>query len=211
MHIAIVTFDGFDEIDTFVALGLLNRLSALGWKAEIAAPAARVTSMNGVTVHAQQPLAGANAADVVLFGGGLYARAIAEGIGKGMGKRGAAMTRLALDPLRQTIGALGSGTLLLARLGLLGDMPACTDAATKPWVIEAGVRVLDEEPFHARGAIAPAGGGAAATYLAAWVMLRHAGAQATAKALRAAAPVGEAKAWATHVIGVVEPFLDAPG
>jgi hypothetical protein len=42
-------------------------------------------------------------------------------------------------------------------------------------------------------------------------MLRHAGAQATAKALRAAAPVGEAKAWATHVIGVVEPFLDAPG
>ncbi len=207
MHIAIVTFDGFDEIDAFVALGLLNRLSALGWKAEIAAPAARVTSMNGVTVHAQQPLASANAAEVVLFGGGLYARAIAEGIGQ----RGAAMAGLALDPLRQTIGAQGSGTLLLARLGLLGDMPACTDAATKPWVIEAGVRALDEEPFHARGAIATAGGGMAATYLAAWVMLRHAGAQTTAKALRAAAPVGEAKAWATHVIGVVEPFLGAPG
>lgn len=207
MRIAIVTFDGFDEIDTFVALGLLNRLSALGWKAEIAAPAARVTSMNGVTVHAQHPLTSANEADVVLFGGGLYARAIAEGFGK----RGAAMTGLALDPLRQTIGAQGSGTLLLARLGLLGDMPACTDAVTKPWVIEAGVRVLDEEPFHARGAIATAGGGMAATYLAAWVMLRHAGAQATAKALRAAAPVGEAKAWAAHVIGVVEPFFDAPG
>ena len=38
MRIAIVTFDGFNELDSFVALGLLNRLSAQGWKAEIASP-----------------------------------------------------------------------------------------------------------------------------------------------------------------------------
>ena len=35
---------------------------------------------------------------------------------------------LQLDPLRQSIGAQCSGTLLLARLGLLADMPACTSS-----------------------------------------------------------------------------------
>lgn len=205
MRIAIVIFDGFDEIDAFVSLGLLSRLSALGWKAELASPVTRATSMNGVTVEVQQPLAFANRADAVLFGGNLYARAIAAGIAK----RGAPMAALKLDPLRQTLGAQGSGTLLLARLGLLGDMPACTDPATKPWVIEAGVRVLDEEPFHARGALATASGGMAAAYLAAWVMLRHAGRSAATGALREAAPAGEEDAWVQHMLDVVEPFLDS--
>lgn len=199
MRIAIVIFDGFDEIDAFVPLGLLSR--TLGWKVQLAAPVARATSLNGVTVDAQQPLAYANTADAVLFGGNLYARAIAAGIGK----RGAPMAALKLDPLRQTLGAQGSGTLLLARLGLLGDMPACTDPATRPWVIEAGVRVLEDEPFHARGAIATAGGGMAAAYLCAWVMLRHAGRDAAARALREAAPAGDEDAWVQRVLGVVEP------
>lgn len=206
MRIAIVIFDGFDEIDAFVPLGLLNRLAAIGWKAELAAPVARATSMNGVTVDVQQPLAFANRADAVLLGGNLYARAIAEGVGK----RGAPLAALKLDPLRQTLCAQGSGTLLLARLGMLGDMPACTDAATRPWVTEAGVRVLEDEPFFARGAIATAGGGMAAAYLAAWVMLRHAGRDEAAKALHDAAPAGEGVAWAERMLGVVRPFLVAP-
>ena len=56
MRIAILTFDGFNELDSFIALGLLNRLGAQGWKAEIASPTSHVTSMNGVTVQAQRPL-----------------------------------------------------------------------------------------------------------------------------------------------------------
>jgi hypothetical protein len=92
MRIAILTFDGFNELDSFIALGLLNRLSALGWKAELACPTAQVTSMNGVTVTAQQPLEFANEADVVLFGSGIYTRAIAE--------NSALLDRLQLDPTR---------------------------------------------------------------------------------------------------------------
>ena len=38
VRIAILTFDGFNELDSFIALGLLNRLGAQGWKAEIASP-----------------------------------------------------------------------------------------------------------------------------------------------------------------------------
>jgi transcriptional regulator GlxA family with amidase domain len=156
--------------------------------------------MNGVTVQAQRPLEFANEADAVIFGSGIYTRAIAA--------NSALLDRLRLDPLRQLIGAQCSGTLLLARLGLLADMPACTDLTTKPWVVEAGVRVVDA-PFHARGPVATAGGCLAAQYLAAWMMAKRAGVDAAAQALHFAAPVGEKEAYVARLLAVVKPFLDA--
>lgn len=198
MRIAILSFAGFNELDSFIALGLLNRLRPRGWSAELAGPGSHVTSMNGVTVQLQRPLEWANEAEVVLFGSGLYTRAIAE--------NSALLDRLQLDPVRQLIGAQCSGALLLARLGLLGDMPACTDLTTKPWLIAAGARVLDE-PFHARGAIATAGGCLASQYLATWVMLSKAGEAATREALHYVAPVGEKQAYVERLIARVRPFL----
>lgn len=198
MRIAIVTFDGFNELDSFIALGLLNRMKADGWKAEIASPSARITSMNGLVVEAQQPLEFANKADAVIFGSGIYTRAIAE--------NSAMLDRLQLDPLRQLIAAQCSGTLLLARLGLLADIPACTDLTTKPWVVEAGIRVIDA-PFHARGPIATAGGCLASQYLAAWMMASRAGIDAAVQALMYAAPVGEKEEYVERLMKVVRPFL----
>lgn len=204
MRVAIVTFDGFNELDSFIALGILNRLGSQGWKAEIASPTSHVTSMNGVTVQAQKPLEFASEADAVIFGSGIYTRAIADD----HGRKGAVLDRLQLDPVRQLIGAQCSGTLLLARLGLLADVPACTDLTTKPWVVEAGVRVLDE-PFHARGPIATAGGCLASQYLAAWLMVRGAGLRAARQALHYVAPVGEKDAYVDRLVNVVQPFIDA--
>lgn len=199
MRIAILIFDGFNELDSFIALGLLNRLKPEGWKAEIASPASPVTSMNGVVVQAQQPLEFANEADAVIFGSGIYIRAI--------GENSALLDRLQLDPLRQLIAGQSSGTLLMARLGLLADMPACTDPSTKPWVVEAGVRVIDA-PFHAKGPIATAGGCLASQYVAAWMMAKRAGMKAAAKALHHAAPVGEKDAYVQRLLKVVKPFVD---
>jgi len=198
MRVAIVTFDGFNELDSFIALGLINRLRTVGVHAEITSPSTQVTSMNGVTITAQQPLEFVLDADAVLFGSGIYTRAIAE--------NGAMMDRLALDPTRQLIGAQCSGTLLLARLGLLGDMPACTDLTTKPWVVEAGVRVTDV-PFFARGPVATAGGCMASVYLASWLMWRTAGREATRKALHYVAPVGEKDTWVERALAVVGEFV----
>lgn len=199
MRIAVLTFDGFNELDSFIALGLLNRLHPLGWKAEITSPISHVTSMNGVVVQAQQPLEFANEADAVIFGSGIYARAIAE--------NSVLLDRLQLDPLRQLIGGQCSGTLLLARLGLLADMPACTDLTTKPWVIEAGVRVIDA-PFHARGPVATAGGCLASQYLAAWMMAKRAGFDAATQALHYAAPVGEKDTYVARLLKIVRPYVD---
>lgn len=200
MRVAIVTFDGFNELDSFIALGLLNRLGDLDWKAEITSPTTHVTSMGGVTVQAQQPLEFANEADAVIFGSGIYTRAIAQ--------NSKLLDRLQLDPIRQLIGAQCSGALLLARLGLVADMPACTDLTTRPWLIEAGVRV-EEAPFHARGPVATAGGCLASQYLAAWMMVRGAGVDAAVRALHYAAPVGEKEAYVAKLLDVVRPFVPA--
>lgn len=75
------------------------------------------------------------------------------------------MARLQLDPQRQLIAAQCSGALILARLGLLGAVPACTDLTTRPWVQAAGVEVLNQ-PFFASRNVATAGGCFASPYLA---------------------------------------------
>jgi transcriptional regulator GlxA family with amidase domain len=204
MRVAIVTFDGFNELDSFVALGLINRLRPRGISAEITCPTSQVTSMNGVTITAQQPLAFTQEADAVLFGSGIYTRALAE--------NSALMDSFQLDPTRQLIGAQCSGTLLLARLGLLGDMPACTDLTTKPFVVEAGVRVTDVA-FHARGPVATAGGCMSSVYLTTWLMWRAAGRDVARQALHYVAPVGEKDTWSDHALSVVAASLgeDARG
>ena len=198
MKIAILTFDGFNELDSFIALGLLNRMKGQGWSAQITCPTDTVKSMNGVVVQAQQPLAFANEADVVLFGSGIYTRDIA--------KNETILGRLNLDANKQLIGAQCSGTLLLAKLGLIADVPACTDLTTKPWVMEAGVEVLNQ-PFFAKDNIATSGGCMSSLYLATWVIAKLAGVDAAHKALDYVAPVGEAEIFSPHALGVVTPFI----
>ncbi|WP_454758844.1 DJ-1/PfpI family protein [Caulobacter segnis] len=198
MRIAVLTFDGFNELDSFIAASILNRLKAKGWKAEITSPTETVTSMNGVTVYRQQPLEFAAQADAVLIGSGIKSREIAADA--------ELLSRIQLDPSRQLIGAQCSGTLVLARLGLVGDLPACTDLTTKPWVIEAGVQVLDA-PFVAHGNVATAGGCLASQYLAAWIIARAAGLAEAEEAIRYVAPVGEKEAYVAQAMGAVSPFL----
>jgi transcriptional regulator GlxA family with amidase domain len=196
MRIAIVTFDGFNELDSFVALALLNRVP--GWRAEICGPGERVTSMNGVRVDVQQDIEFANESDIVLIGSGVRTRQVAADA--------ALMARLRLDPVRQVIGAQCSGALILARLGLIGDLPACTDVTSKPWVIEAGVKVIDA-PFVAHGNVATAGGCMAAHYLSAWAIARGEGEAAARAVIDYVAPVGEKAATVARVMGVIAPFL----
>lgn len=198
MNVAILTFDGYNELDSFIALGILNRMKGDGWNIQITCPSDTVTSMNGVTVSAQQPLEFANNADIVLFGSGIYTRDIA--------KDEAILGRLKLDPTRQIIGAQCSGTLLMATLGLLGDLPACTDLTTKPWLVESGINILNQ-PFTASGNLATAGGCMASQYLATWVIAKVAGVEAAKSAIHYVAPVGEKEANVAHSIAIVEPFI----
>jgi transcriptional regulator GlxA family with amidase domain len=198
MRIAVLTFDGFNEIDSFVVATMLNRARRAGWKAEITAPAPVVTSMNGVRVERQQPLGFAREAEVVVVGSGRQTREIVADA--------AIMRELQLDPARQIVTAQCSGALVLAKLGLLGDMPVCTDVTTKPWVIEAGANVVDQ-PFHAAGNVATAGGCLASHYLATWILARLLGRDVAAEVLGYVTPVGQQADWAARAFAAIDPYL----
>ena len=200
MRVAVVTFDGFNEIDSLVAAHIVNRVDRPGWRAEITGPSATLTSANGVVVHAQQPLEFAARADAVIVGSGRRTREVVAD--------DALMARLRLDPRRQLIASQCSGALVLIRLGLLRDAPVCTDRTTQPWVEAAGYRVLDA-PFHARGGVATAGGCLAAHYLAAWVIAAGAGRAAAVEALSYVLPHGEEDAYTKRALAHVEPFVAA--
>lgn len=200
MRIAVLTFDGFNELDSFIASAILNRMKAHGWTAHIASPTPEVTSLNGVTIQRQKPLEFTAEADAVLIGSGSKTRQIAADEDL--------MSRIALDPARQLIGAQCSGALLLARLGLIGELPACTDLTTKPWVIEAGVKVLDA-PFVAHGNVATAGGCLASQYLAAWTIARLAGVARAEEAIHYVAPVGEKDVYVARALAAITPHLPA--
>ncbi|UZR29895.1 DJ-1/PfpI family protein [Methylococcus mesophilus] len=198
MHIAILTFHGFNELDSLIALGILNRIRKPDWRVTLCCPEPEITSMNGVTVRAQSTLEDAALADAIVVGSGIQTRRIVS--------TPELMSRLSLQPERQLIAAQCSGTLVLAKLGLLGKVPACTDLTTKPWVQEAGVEVLNQ-PFYAHQNVATAGGCLASAYLAAWIIARSEGLEAAAEALHYVAPVGEKEAFVTNALKRVEPYL----
>lgn len=198
MHIAILTFDGFNELDSFIALGILNRIKKPDWRVTICCPSPTATSMNGVTIQAQSNLADACAAQAVLIGSGMQTREIVN--------NPELMAQIQLDPTRQLIGAQCSGALILAKLGLLANLPACTDLTTKPWVEEANIRVLDQ-PFYAEGNLASAGGCLASQYLAAWMIARTEGDAAAKSALHYVAPVGEKEEYVERAMQNIGRYL----
>ena len=198
MQIAVLTLEGFNELDSFVAAAILNRMKPHGWAAYITSPTNQVTSMNGVTVQRQKPLEFASEADAVLIGSGIRTREFAGDA--------ALLSQIKLDPSRQLIGAQCSGTLLLAKLGLIGDLPACTDLTTKPWVIEAGVEVIDA-PFVAHGNVATAGGCLASQYLATWMIARGATTRDAEDAIHYVAPVGEKGLYVDQAMRAIAAFL----
>jgi putative intracellular protease/amidase len=143
--------------------------------------------MNGVVVRAQQPLEFAARADAVILGSGRKTREMVDDP--------ALMARLQLDPHRQWIASQCSGALVLIRLGLVASgVPVCTDRKTQSWIEAAGYRVLDE-PFHAAGRVATAGGCLASHYLAAWLIWSAAGRDVAVKARRPITRNARSRTW----------------
>lgn len=198
MRIAVLTFEGFNELDSFIASAMLNRVKQPALKALIVCPTAQIASMNGVVVHTQAPLAFAREADAVIVGSGVKTREIV--------RDAALMGELRLDPKRQIIGAQCSGALVLAKLGLLAGVPACTDTTTKPWVQEAGIEVLNQ-PFVAHGNVATAGGCLGSHYLAAWTIARLAGWRAAEAVVHYVAPVGQKDEYVERARAALAPYL----
>jgi transcriptional regulator GlxA family with amidase domain len=95
-----------------------------------------------------------------------------------------------LDPERQLIGSICSGSLILGKLGLLNGITATTYPTSKAALEELGVEVV-EKPFVAHGNVATAGGCLAQQYLIGWVIEKLAGPEWRDLVLRSIQPVGE--------------------
>lgn len=202
MHIAILTFDAFNDLDSLVAYAMLKRIALLGdadWQVRIASPTPRVTSMNGLTIDAHEDLSRVGDADAVLIGSGMKTRDVAANPAI-MGQLGA------LNPARQLLGAQCSGTYLLGQLGVLNGVPACTDLTSKPWVVASGVDVVNQ-PFAAQGNVATAGGCMAAQYLVTWLIARLKGIDAAREVMYYFAPVGEKATYVERALAHVTPTL----
>lgn len=158
--------------------------------------------MNGVVVHAQSSLEDTNLADAIIIGSGMQTREVVSSH--------ELMGRLALDPDRQSISARCSGTLILAKVGLLDRVPACTELTTKAWVQELGEEVLNR-PFFANGNSATAGGCLSSVYLAAWIIARTEGVEAVALALHYFAPVGEKDVCVSNTLKNTTPYVSRTG
>jgi len=96
--------------------------------------------------------------------------------------------------------------LLLSDLGLLNDVPACTDLTSKPWIVESGDYVLNQA-FFAKGNIAMACGCLGAVYLGAWVIAKLVGKAKAESAIHYVTPVGEKETTVVHCISVVSYYL----
>ena len=187
--VAIVTLPGFNELDSFLALHLLNR--AEGVRAFLAGPSAKAVSMNGVTTAVSGSMADAADADAVLLGSSRRTQDFADDADF--------LGSLTLDPARQLIGSQCSGALILAKLGMLAGRSVCTDNKTRPWIEELSLKVLSE-PLHVVGSVATAGGCLSSQYLATWAMLRLVGETEARRALTYVVPIGEDDAYADKLI-----------
>ncbi|CAN5324056.1 DJ-1/PfpI family protein [soil metagenome] len=192
MEIAVLTFDGYNELDSFVVAALLNRA---GLTAYITTPSPEVTSMFGVKVTGQRGLDFASSADAVIIGSGPGTRRVI--------KDPALLARINLDPARQMIASQCSGALILAALGLIeAGETICTDLSNTERAKEMGLTVSDKA-FLARGNIATAGGCLASQYIAAWIIGRAQGEKAARDCIWYAAPVGEKDAYADRALAAV--------
>lgn len=78
--------------------------------------------------------------------------------------------------------------------------------ASKPWVIEAGVRFIDA-PFIAHGNVATAGGFLASQYLTTWIVARSVSMRDAAEAMHYVAPVGEKDRYVDRAVSTIAPFI----
>lgn len=182
MKIALVIFDQFTDLDLFLMWDLFNRVRLPDWQVSIIGEQPQHVSTTGLTAQTHERLETANTADVVLFVSGQGTRAKMNDA--------AWCARFQLDPGRQLIGSICSGSLLLAALGLLSGKTATTYPTSKQALEGFGITV-EEKPFVQHGNVATAGGCLAAQYLVGWVIEQKAGREWRDLVLKSIQPVGE--------------------
>jgi transcriptional regulator GlxA family with amidase domain len=180
--IAIVIFDKFTDVDLWLMWDLLNRVRVENWSVKILGENERHISATGIPVTTHGRIEEANEADAVLFvsGQGTRERIADENW----------LAKFHLDSEKQLIGSICSGSLILAKLGLLKGKQATTYPTSKAVLESLNVEVI-EKAFVADGNVATAGGCLAQQYLIGWMIEKLADKSWSDLILKSIQPVGE--------------------
>ncbi|NJM54350.1 MAG: thiamine biosynthesis protein ThiJ [Blastocatellia bacterium] len=180
--IAIIIFDKFTDIDLWLMWDLLNRVRISDWEVKILGENAVHLSATNIETKTHGRIEEANEADAVLFvsGQGTRDRIVDESW----------LDKFNLNPEKQLIGSICSGSLILAKLGLLDGKTATTYPTSKTVLESFSIEVI-EKPFIAHGNIATAGGCLAQQYLIHWVIENLVDKDWANLVVKAIQPVGE--------------------
>jgi putative intracellular protease/amidase len=182
MRVAIVIFDKFTDLDLWLMWDLLNRVRIENWEVKILGDKEFHLSATNIEVKLQGRIEEANDADAVLFVSGEGTRTVIADENW--------LSKFNLNAEKQLIGSICSGSLILAKLGLLEGKTATTYPTAKSALESFGIEVV-EKPFIAHGKIATAGGCLAQQYLIHWMIENLADKDWADLVVKAIQPVGE--------------------
>lgn len=198
-RVGIVTLDGFNEIDSFVAARMIHSVPDL--EIELVGPNDTATSMAGVEVATPGALEELSGYDAVIVGSGFRTFEHIE--------NSELMDRFNLaEPGTQLLGSQCSGAAFLHRLGRIDDVTICTDLMTAPKLAALGVSVANE-PFRSNGKLATSGGCLSSSYLAFWMITQLVSIDAATTAMEYVSPVGEFESYLSRATRLTDPSRTA--
>jgi transcriptional regulator GlxA family with amidase domain len=176
MKVAIVLYDGFDDLDAVGPYEILRMAAEAGAPLDVrlvtTAPAAQVTSSHGLEVIPQGRLDGT--ADLVIVPGGAWLARKDVGAW-GEIQRGALPRALAAEHARgASVAAVCTGTMLLSAAGLTRGRPATTHHQALDALRAEGAEVIDARVVD-DGDLITAGGVTSGLDMALWLVERHFG------------------------------------
>jgi transcriptional regulator GlxA family with amidase domain len=182
--ITIVAFEKYTDIDVFLAWDLFNRFAMKRneWKIKIVGTASKHTSSTGISLDMQGTIEDCNSADVVFFASGAGTRPLI--------KDKDYLSRFKLNPDKQIIASMCSGSLILAALGLLNGITATTYPTAIETLKSLGVE-YENKPLVIHNNIATAAGCLAAVDLVGFIIEKLEGTELKNQVLASIQPIGQ--------------------
>lgn len=174
MHVAIIVFDGFEELDAIGPFEVFGRSARAVDDASVelvSVDGSRVAGANGLVVEASTAID--DHVDIVVIPGGGWTE-------DGPGIRTAVAAGNIQPLLREqyddgaVLAGVCTGAMAIASIGLLGDRPAITHHGAIEDLAAAGARVTEARVVDA-GDIVTSGGVTAGIDLALWIVERELG------------------------------------
>lgn len=165
MKISIVCFDNFTDIDVFLPWDLLNRVRLVGgvsdWEVQLLGTEKTHVSMSGLRIPMTGSISDIPSADAVIFASGKDVQ--------NLYKNQQYLNNIHVDPQKQLIGSMCSGSLLLGAKKLLTGKKATTYPSVVKQLKEFDIDVI-EQSFVNEGNILTAAGCFTAQDLSAWII-----------------------------------------